>query len=137
MGVISGLIKVLGKSARSAKIIAESKNPIKVYKEVTKITNPLVDMYLPKAVISTAKEATGLRKVLMRNLVSRDVTKMIIPIPRPLNEAEKLAITIKKFQKAYPNGLIHKSSGMKKAMFGGTAVVATIGAFGIAKTSEN
>lgn len=122
-GLLKGLKSIFPTASKSAKIITESGNPVKVFKEVSKVTEPIYKAILPKAVISTAKEATGARK-LLKNLVPKDVTKMIIPIPRPLTESEKLASTIKRFQEKYPKGF-NRTSGIKTAVFGGTAIAAT------------
>jgi hypothetical protein len=112
-------------------------------KMIKKGTDAIVNAALPKAVISNAKKATGIRGALVSRLIPKDPAKslLIIAKPKPLSVNERLGSTIKKIQEKYPKGMPHslssKSSGaMKTTLFGGTALVATAGAFGVAKSRK-
>lgn len=138
MSLLSGLLKTILKAGKSAKVITTSKNPIKVFKEVSKITDPIVDAALPKAVISTAKPVTGPRK-LVKFLLPKDPAKTILKVaePKPLTEAQKLGKTIEKFKVKYPKGLkiqetdqikLPRTNSTKLMVVGGVAISSTTAA---------
>ena len=124
---IKGLLKGLRAAGKTTKVIAESNNPIKVYKEVSKVTKPIFDAVLPKGIPSTAKEATGPRR-LLKYLVPKDITKTVIPIPKPPTETERLASTIKRFKQTYPKGLNSPRGNTKRniALIGASATAGVL-----------
>lgn len=129
---IKGLLKLLGNAFKTAERAEGVAGFGKLYKSVSSVTKeifPIAEGVNPKAI------SGGLRGRLVRTLIPKDITKTIVPIPRPLTESEKLAITIRKFQDKYPHGLPIPKQPINK-VFVGTAIGSTAVAFGLAKRTK-